>query len=148
TIPTLQRTAERIMEQLTTTRRQGPTAGRKLPTANMDRQRAGQRTIPIRVLPHAAAQCQRPTAAEVQHKRTIRTPERMLRPDKVRVPRLSGVALMCRTETRAPIRNITRRQTEQLPRRNGHKAERPRLRARPGGTAPPLRPSTGTWTPG
>src|SRR6266404_1174055 len=72
----------------------------------------------------------------------------MLRPDKIRARQLSGAAPMCRTETRAPTHNITRRQTERLRRPKGRKAERRRLRARPGEILRRAKPPAAICMPG
>src|SRR6266513_291242 len=148
TILTPPRTAERTGEQPTTTRRQEPMAGHRLPTALTDRRREEPPITRIPAPPREALRCRHPTAAEVRHRPITRTPEPMHRPDKVRVQPLNGAAPMCRTETRAPTRNITRRQTERLRRPKGHKAERPRLRARPAGTVRRQKPPAATCMPG
>src|SRR5437773_9611383 len=113
TIPTLRRTAERIMEQLTTTRRPEPTAGHRLLMVSTVRQREARLTIRTRGPPHEGPQSRHPTAVEVQHRPIIRTPEPMLRPDKVRVQPLNGVAPTCRGEIKALPWAITRPRMEQ-----------------------------------
>jgi hypothetical protein len=70
-------------------------------------------TIPTRERTREAVRSQHPMAVEVQHRRTTRTPEPMLRPDKVRVRTLSGVAPMCREEIKALPWGTTRLPMEQ-----------------------------------
>src|SRR6266699_58790 len=112
-----------------------------------DRLRAGPHITLTPALPREGPQSRHLMEAEGRHRPIIRTPGPMLRPDKVRVQPLSGAAPTCRTETRAPTHNITRRQTERLRPPRGHKAERPRRQARPGGTLRPLKPPTAICTP-
>src|SRR5438094_9224277 len=105
--------AERIMEQPTTTRRQGLMAGRKPPTARTDRRRGEPRITRTPVPPREAPRSPPPTAAEVRHRPITHTREPMLRPDKGRVRQLSGAAPMCHEGTRVLPWAITRPRMEQ-----------------------------------
>src|SRR5206468_2127707 len=113
-----------------------------------DQQREGPHIIRTLVPRREELPCRRRMAVEVRHRPTIRTPERMLRPDKARARALSGAAHMCRTETRALPRVITPPRMEQWPGFQGHKVEKPRLQARPGGTVPRQRLPTAICMPG
>src|SRR6516162_2534651 len=88
-------------------------AGKGVLLARTDQRPGGLVTILTRERMHEAVRFPHLTAAEVPHRRTIHTPEPMLRPDKVRARTLNGAAPMCRGETRALPRVITRRPMEQ-----------------------------------
>src|SRR6266566_53595 len=148
TIPTLHHTAERIMEQPITTRRQEPMAGRRPPTARTDRRPEEPRITRTPAPPREGPRSRHPTAAEVQHRPIIRTREPMLRLGKVRVRPLSGAAPMCRTETRAPTHNITRLQTEQSDRSRVRKVAKPWARVPHGGTRRRAKPPAEICMPG
>src|SRR5205823_914640 len=89
-----------IMQRLIITLQREPMAGNRLPTARTDRRRAEPLTILTPGLTPEARRCRHLTAAEVQHRPTTRTPERMLRPDKVRIRTRSGAAHMYRAAIR------------------------------------------------
>ena len=106
-IPTLPRTVALttggmviITQRLTMTLPREHMVGNRQPTALTDRQRAAPVTILILGLTLAVPVSRPRMAAEAQHKRTIRTREPMLRPDRDRVRTLSGEAPTCREETR------------------------------------------------
>ena len=107
TIPTRRRTVAlttgdmvTIIQRLTMTLLRAPMVGNRQPMALTDRQRAAPVTILILGLTLAVPVSRRLMGAEAQHKRTIRTQEPMLRPDRDRARTLSGVAPMSREETR------------------------------------------------
>src|SRR5207249_8918401 len=99
TIPTLRRTVALtgamviiLMRRLTMIITRELMAGNKQPMVLTDRQQEVPATIPTLALMPEALQSRPLTVLGVQRRRTIRTPEPMLRPDKVRVRTLSGVA--------------------------------------------------------
>src|SRR6266498_2923378 len=147
TILTPPHTAERTGEQLTTTRRREPMAGHRLPTVRTDRRREEPRTTRIPAPPREALRCRHLTAAEVRHRSITRTLEPMHRPDKVRVRQRSGAAPMCRTETRAPTRNITRQQTERLRRPKDRRVAKQWARVQHGETPRPRKLPAATCMP-
>lgn len=115
TIPTPRRTVALttgvmviIIQRLTMTLPREPMVGNRQPMARTDRRHAAPVTILILGLTLAVPVSRRLMGAEAQRKRTIRTPELMLRPDRDRARTLSGEAPMSREETRALPWAITR----------------------------------------
>src|SRR5436309_7029663 len=96
-----------IMRRLITTLPREPMAGNRLLPALMGRQRAEPRIILTPGLTPEVPAFRHLTAAEVQHRPIIPTPEPMLRRDKVRIQTRNGVALTSRGGTRAPRWDIT-----------------------------------------
>src|SRR5215471_10575747 len=118
-IPILRRTVELtgatviiLMRRLTMITTQELTAGMGVPMGRTGRRRRGQVTIPTRAHTRAAVRSQRPMAAEVQRRRTTRTPGPMPKPGKARVRTLSGEARMSLAETKALPRGTIRLLTE------------------------------------
>ena len=114
TIPTPRRTVALttggmviIIQRLTMTLPREPMVGNRQPMGRTDRQRAAPVTILTPALMREVLQFRRLMGAEVQRKRTIRTPEPMLRPDRDRARTLSGEAPTSREETRALLWVIT-----------------------------------------
>ena len=108
TIPTPRRTVALttggmviIIQRLTMTLLQERMVGNRQPMALTGRQQEVPVTILILVLTLAVPVSRRLMEVEAQRKRTIRTLEPMLRPDRVRARTLSGVVPTCREETRA-----------------------------------------------
>jgi hypothetical protein len=142
TIPTPRRTVARItgdmviiIQRLTMTLLRERMVGNRQPMALTDRRRAAPVTILILGLTLAAPVSRRLMGAEAQRKRTIRTREPMLRPDRDRARTLNGAARMCREETRALPWAITRPPMEQWQAPLIRKEEKWPLPARSGGTA-------------
>ena len=140
-IPTPRRTVARItgvmviiIQPLTMTLPREPMVGNRQPMALTDRQRAAPVTILILGLTLAVPVSRRLMGAEAQRKRTIRTPELMLKPGKVRVRQLSGEAPTSREETRALPWVITPPPMEQLQAPRIRKEEKWLLQARSGET--------------
>ena len=141
TIPTRRRTVALttgdmviIIQRLTMTLLRERMVGNRQPMALTDRQRAAPVTILILGLTLAVPVFRPRMAPEVQRKRTIRTPELMLRPGKVRARTLSGEAPMSREETRALPWAITRRPMEQWQAPQIRREEKWPLPAQSGGT--------------
>jgi hypothetical protein len=141
TIPTPRRTVVLttvvmviIIQPLTMTLPREPMAGNRQPMALTDRRRVARVTILILGLTLAVPVSRRPMGAEAQRKRTIRTQELMLRPDKVPIRMLSGEAPTSREETRARPWAIIRLPTEQLQAPRIRKEEKWPLLARSGET--------------
>ena len=141
TTPTRQRTVARItgamviiIQRLTMTLLREHMVGNRQPMALTGRQRAVPVTILILGLTLAVPVFRRLMGAEVQRKRTIRTPELMLRPDKVPIRVLSGEVPTSREETRALPWAITRPPMEQLQAPRIRKEEKWPLLARSGET--------------
>ena len=141
TIPTRQRTVALItgvmviiIQRLTMTLPRERMVGNRQPMALTDRQRAAPVTILILGLTLAVPVFRRLMAAEAQRKPIIRTRAPMLRPDRVRARTLSGVAPMCREETRALPWAITRQRMEQWQAPLIRREEKWPLPARSGGT--------------
>ena len=119
TIPTLPRTVALtgamviiLMRRLTMITTRELMAGNKQPMVLTNRQQEVPATIPTLALMPEALQSRPLTVLGVQRRRTIRTPEPMLRPDKVRVRMRNGAAPTCRVETKALPWAITRPRTE------------------------------------
>src|SRR5215469_2065373 len=92
TIRTRRRTPEVIMGvtgHLITTRLQEPTAGKRVRMVRMGRRQQGRDTILTPGPTLVAHQSRHLTAAEVLHRRTIRTRGPMLKRDKARARHLS-----------------------------------------------------------
>ena len=102
-----------IIQLLTMTLPREHMAGNRQPMALTDRRRAAPVTILILGLTLAVPVSRRLMGPEAQHKRTIRTQEPMLRPDRDRARTLSGEAPMSREETRVLPWAITRPRMEQ-----------------------------------
>src|SRR5207248_10084694 len=102
-----------IMRRLTITPLREPMAGNRLLMAPTARRRAEPLIILTLGRTREAPVFRLPMAVEVRHRPTIRTPEPMLRPDKVRVRTLSGAAPTCHEGTRALPWAITRPPMEQ-----------------------------------
>ena len=141
TIPTLRRTVALTMggtviitQRLTMTLPRERMVGNRQPMALTDRQRAVPVTILILGLTLAVPVSRRLMGAEAQRKRTIRTPELMLKPGRVRTRTLSGEAPTSREETRARPWAIIRLPTEQLQAPRIRKEEKWPLQARSGET--------------
>src|SRR5947209_587263 len=113
-----------IIQRLTMTTTLELTAGMGVLTARTARR------LPELVIIHTPGrtleehQCRPLTAAEVPRKPTIRTPEPMLKPGKVRVRQLSGGAPMSRGETRVLPWAIIRPPMEQWQAPLVHKEEK------------------------
>jgi hypothetical protein len=90
-----------LMGHLTMITTRGHMAGMGVRMAPMARPLPVPVTIPTRAHTREAVRSQRPMAAEVQRRRTTRTPGPMPKPDKARVRTLSGEARMSLAETRA-----------------------------------------------
>src|SRR5438034_3527049 len=142
TIPTLPRTVALtgamviiLTRRLTMIITRELMAGNKQPMVLTDRQQEVPATIPTLALMPEALQSRPLTVLGVQRRRTIRTPEPMLRPDKVRVRTLSGVAPMYHEEIRALLWGTTRLPMEQWQAPLIRREEKWPLPARSGGTA-------------
>src|SRR6476646_4228868 len=141
TTPTRQRTVARITEvmviiiqRLTMTPPRERMVGNRLPMGLMVRQRAAPVTILTPALMREVLLFRRLMGVEAQRKRTIRTREPMLRPDRDRVRTLSGVAPMSREETRVLPWAITRQPMEQWQAPRIRREEKWPLPAQSGGT--------------
>ena len=141
TIPTQRRTVALttggmviIIQRLTMTLPREPMVGNRQPMALTDRQRAAPVTILILGLTLAVPVFRRLMGAEAQRKRTIRTRELMLRPDRDRARTLNGGAPMSREETRALPPVITRPPMEQWQAPRIRREEKWPLQARSGET--------------
>ena len=137
-----------IMPRLTIIPLRELTVGNKLLTARTDPPPGELVTIPTRAPMREAARCRHLTAPEVRRRRIIRIPELMHRPDKVRVPQLSGAVHTCRGEIKVPQWVITQLRTAPWPGFQGRKAERPPARARPGEIPQPVKPPAAICTRG
>jgi hypothetical protein len=151
TIPTLPHTVALItgvmviiIQPLTMTLPREPMVGNRQPMALTDRRRAAPVTILILGLTLAVPVSRRLMGAEAQRKRTIRTQELMLRPDKVPIRMLSGEAPTSREETRALPWAITRLPMEQLQAPRIRKEEKWPLQARSGETLQQAKPPAAT----
>jgi hypothetical protein len=119
TIPTPRHTVALTMATVIITARRittttpAPTAGMGVPTARTALRIGGLATILTRERTREAVRSQPLMAAEVQRRPITRTQERTRRRDKVRVRMRNGGVRMCRGETRALPRAITRRPMEQ-----------------------------------
>ena len=117
TIPTPRHTAGimevtvTIMQRLTIIPPRERTGGNRLLMARMVRRPAAPVTILTLGPMLEARRCRRLTAVEVLRRPIIRTPGPMLKQDKAPVRLLSGVAPMCREETRALTWAITQPRT-------------------------------------
>src|SRR6185437_2614453 len=112
------------------------TDGNRLLMGRMDRQQEGRVTILTPALMHEEPAFRLHMGAEAQHRRITRTPEPMLRPDRVPARTLSGVVPMCREETRALPRVITQRRMGRWRAPLVRREEKWPLQARNGGTVP------------
>jgi hypothetical protein len=110
------------------------TDGNRLLMGRTDRRRAAPVTILTPALMREVLQFRRLMGAEAQRKRTIRTREPMLRPDRDRARTLSGEAPMSREETRVLPWAITRQPMEQWQVPLIRREEKLPLPARSGGT--------------
>ena len=142
TIPTLRRTVAlitgdmvTIIQRLTMTLPPAPMVGNRQPMGLMDRQQEVPVTILIPGLTLAVPVFRRLMAAEAQRRRTIRTQEPMLRPDRDRALTLNGAARMSREETRVLPWAITRPPMEQWQALLIRKEGKWQLPARSGATA-------------
>ena len=142
TIPILRRTVAlitgdmvTIIQRLTMTLPPAPMVGNRQPMALTDRQHEVPVTILIPGLTLAGPVSRRLMGVEAQHKPTIRTQEPMLRPDRDRARTLSGVAPMCREETKVLPWAITPPLMEQWQAPLIRKEEKWQLPARSGATA-------------
>ena len=120
-----------ITARLITTTTPEPMDGMGVLTARTDLRIGALVTILTRERTHEAVLSRLLTAAEVQHKLIIHTPAPMRRRDKVRVRMRNGGVRMCRGETRALPRAITRRPMEQwlVPRRRREEKRLPPVRS-------------------
>src|SRR6266436_2927402 len=116
TIPTRGHTVVRItgarviiIQRLTMIPLRELTDGNRLLMGRMDRQQEGPVTILTPALMHEEPAFRLRMGVEAQHRHITRTPEPMLRPDRVPARTLSGVVPMCREETRALPWAITQR---------------------------------------
>src|SRR5882757_9258500 len=122
TIPTRGHTVARItgatviiIQRLTMILLRELTDGNRLLTGRTDRQQEGLVTILTPALMREVRGFRHLMGVEAQHRHITRTPEPMLRPDRVRARTLSGVVPMCREETRALPWGITQRRMERWP---------------------------------
>ncbi len=141
TIPTRRRTVALttevmviIIQRLTMTLLRERMVGNRQPMALTDRQQEVPVTILIPGLTLAAPVSRRLMGAEALRKRTIRTREPMLRPDRDRARTLSGVVPMSREETRVLPWAITPPPMEQWQAPLIRKEEKWQLPARSGET--------------
>src|SRR4029077_991132 len=141
TTPTRERTVAHITEvmviiiqRLTMILLRELTDGNRLLMGRTGRQRAAPVTILTPALMREVLQFRRLMEAEAQRKRTIRTPELMLRPDRDRAQTLSGVVPTCREETRVPPWATTRPPMERWQAPLIRREEKWPLPARSGGT--------------
>jgi hypothetical protein len=143
TIPTRGHTVVRItgatviiIQRLTMILLRELTDGNRLLMGRMDRQQEGPVTILTQALMHEEPGFRHRMGVEAQHRHITRTPEPMLRPDRVPARTLSGVVPMCREETRALPWAITQRRMERWPAPLVRREEKWLLLARSGGTVP------------
>ena len=141
TIPTRRRTVALttevmviITQRLTMTLPRERMVGNRQPMALMDQQQEAPVTILTLGLMREVLRFRQLMAAEAQRKRTIRTREPMLRPDRVRARTLSGEAPMSREETRVLPWVITPPPMEQWQAPPIRKEEKWPLQARSGET--------------
>src|SRR6476659_6106749 len=147
TTPTRQRTLARITEvmviitkRLTMILLRELTDGNRLLMGRTDRRHAAPVTILTPALMREVLQFRRLMGVEAQRKRTIRTREPTLRPDRDRTRTLSGVAPMSREETRVLPWAITRQPMEQWQAPRIRREEKWPLPAQSGGTPQRVKP--------
>src|SRR4029077_3314328 len=122
-----------IIQPLIMTLRRELTDGNRLLMARTDRRREVPVTILTPALMHEAPGFRLRMGVEAQHRHITRTPEPMLRPDRVPARMHNGAAPMFREETRALPWAITQQGMERWPEPLIHREEKWPLLVRSGG---------------